>query len=239
MKNHLFKSAFNKVDLKPFDNSFEYMDKNKQLVFTSTKNRKQKNSGVNFQISKSTRDDSKELYYELLFSAAQDCLDRGVITLEELYQEVDMDFCKCENRACSATYDINTMCRIKTIKSKVALLCPDCANAYKNGQYCYYCHVIYRDNLNEAFNDNKSWIMCDYCESWHHIQCEEAKGTHTNIFKLINDPQFKYMCYPCQNKNKKKRGKDKLMGNKRECDKLIRKTSPDKHSYILSIILLI
>jgi hypothetical protein len=235
MKNHMFKSAFNKVDLKSFEKDFDYLDKSKQLVFTSTKNRKQKKSGVNFQITKFVSDDSREAYFELLLSAAQDCLDKGVISLEELYQEIEYDSHKCENRACSAMCDINTMCSIKTIRSRSALLCSDCSNAYKNGQFCYYCHTIYRDNLNEAYNDNKTWIMCDYCESWHHLQCEEAKGTYTNISKLINDPQFKYMCYNCNNRNKKKRGKDKLIGNKREINKSARKSSPDKHNYILSI----
>jgi hypothetical protein len=231
MKNQMFKSAFNKVDLKSFE---ECNDKNKSMVFTSTKNRKQKRGGVNFQITKSSSDDSRDVYYELLFSAAQDCLDKGVISLEELYQEMETDSHKCENRACSAMCDINMMSRIKTIKARATLLCADCSNAYKNGQYCYYCHTIYRDNLSEAYNDNKTWIMCDYCESWHHMQCEEAKGTYTNISNLVNDPQFKYMCFNCRNKSKKRRGKDRLIGNKRENNKT--KLSPDKHNYMLSIL---
>ncbi len=62
--------------------------------------------------------------------------------------------------------------------------------------------------------------------------------TYTNISNLVNDPQFKYMCFICRIQNEKKIVKDKLIGYKRESIKS-NKLSPDKDNYILSILILI
>ena len=208
----------------------------KQVLFASTKNKKQKKNFMNFQITKSnqTEDDSKKDYYcHLLLSSVDSLIEKGIISVDEIYKDpvVSEDFYKCENKSCTfISHKKFNLIKVKNFKSKPIWLCYECCKAYNNEQFCYYCGTIYRDNYNDSYNDNKSWIQCDFCELWHHIQCEEIKGCYTNISKLINDQNFKYMCLICRNKNKRKAvGKNKLSGLKRnrvdEKESLIKKSS--------------
>ena len=59
--------------------------------------------------------------------------------------------------------------------------------------------MIYRDNTNTSnYSDNKSWIQCDFCEMWQHIQCEESKGFYRDLSQFISDSDFKYKCPLCR-----------------------------------------
>ncbi len=216
------KSAFNLVSINDYD---FFQNKMGKQVFSSTKNKKEKKNLINFQITRSTQTDEdsrKNYYFQLLLSAVDSFIERGIISIDEIYKEpiaVD-DLHKCENKSCTfiSQKRINLI-KVKNFKSKPIWLCYECFKAYNNGQFCFYCGTIYRDNCNDSYIDNKSWIQCDYCELWHHIQCEEIKGSYSNISKLINDPNFKYMCLPCRNKNKRKGvRKNKMTGMRRMRD---------------------
>jgi len=113
---------------------------------------------------------------------------------------------KCDNKVCGviASKKLN-WCKVKINKSKHSWLCKACFKAWKNNQFCYYCNVIYSDNTNTSnYNDNKSWIQCDFCEMWQHIQCEEAKGFYSDLSECLTDSDFKYMCPVCRCKNESK-----------------------------------
>ena len=129
---------------------------------------------------------------------------------------------KCENKICAIiVYDKNSIYHSKFIgnssyKAQSIWLCEKCYNAFKLGNYCYYCNIIYRDfEFNTQYYDKKKWIQCDYCQRWQHIQCEEKKGKYNNVEELAMNPNFKYMCPFCRkehykfirdfNKNSKKK----------------------------------
>jgi len=167
----------------------------------------------------------REEYLDLLIFAAEGLLEKGFnfndeinITCSSEEEKVNIspkskkkkdDSCssssmtvkKCENRACNMIKSTKkqNLTKIQNFKGKSLYLCNGCNKAWKNGQYCYYCNIIYRENSTNNCLDNKSWIQCDYCELWQHIQCEEAKGTYTDISKSNMDPFFKYMCPVCRN----------------------------------------
>jgi hypothetical protein len=159
-----------------------------------------------------TEEGKKEVYYELLLSAAEGFLEKGIVSLEEIYLstvESMEETRKCDNRACNSSGPKKHQMwnRVKHLKSnKPMWLCCDCFKAFKNEQYCHYCSTIYRDDLHDYIY---TWIQCDYCELWHHLHCEESKGEYPNISKLIQDPNFKYMCLPCRSKTQKQATKRK------------------------------
>jgi len=152
---------------------------------------------------------------------------------------------KCYNKVCGVVESKNHgWFKVKISKSRYSWLCRGCFKAWKNNQFCYYCNVIYRDNASTTnYIDNKSWIQCDFCEMWQHIQCEEAKGFYTNISGLITDTNFKYICPLCRCKNenlsldnpsnptkdkrKTKRRNNKLLSESNH-DFLVIKPKPDK-----------
>jgi hypothetical protein len=189
----------------------------KQILFTSTKNRKNKEAVVNDPITSQSQSSGTDggKYYELLVLAAEGILEKGIVSLDELYMYEDGDIRCCDNRSCGSSGPKKHSMWNKVKQNRTAKqtwLCTDCFKAYKNGQFCYYCATIYRDDLHDYIH---TWIQCDYCEQWHHLQCEESKGDYPNISKLIQDPGFKYMCLPCRSKKQpKKKGKEKLLGQK-------------------------
>ena len=68
--------------------------------------------------------------------------------------------------------------------------CKEYYDAYKKGDYCFYCGIIYRDlKGNETNNDDKSWLS-----------------------QLSNNDNFKYIFPICRikNQNKKRNKKSKF-----------------------------
>lgn len=129
---------------------------------------------------------------------------------------------KCENKSCAIIVDKPSdiiQAKILSQKSKSLWLCSKCYTAWKLGQYCYYCNIIYRDfSFNQQYYDNKTWIECDYCQKWTHLECEEKKGKLNNIKKLIKNEAFKYMCPFCvieKEKRKKAEEDSQLLKKKR------------------------
>lgn len=164
---------------------------------------------------------SKDSYLDLLINSADALISSKKVSIEYLNScdiqndsvsknkacdilpnQIEPSFFskKCENKSCSIIVDKPSdifQAKILSQKSKSLWLCSKCYNAWKMGQYCYYCNIIYRDfSFNQQYYDSKTWIECDYCQKWTHLECEEKKGKQSNIKKLIKNENFKYMC-PC------------------------------------------
>lgn len=203
----------------------------------------------------------KEDYIELLIVAAEEILSKGLTTMENINNilfnnnnsnisnissmtnnnyKIDndcdshssngnSDLRKCDNKACS----VIAHKKANWVKVKNSCLCVGCHKAWKNGQFCFYCNFIFRDNSSN-YNDTKPWVQCDFCESWQHMHCEESKGAYNDIVKLTQDPFFKYCCPLCRNKKentapvstkrkyiyKKNLKKDTFIGNKTKSSNL-------------------
>ena len=163
----------------------------------------------------------KESYIDLLITSATQLINNGLDIsalsskkqTPSLYDSSDNDNNnnnnephKCDNKLCPVifnkhnTYNIATM---KSLNNRTIYLCINCFQAFQKEQYCYYCGIIYREYRGKkGFNDNKTWIGCDYCSNWEHVKCEETKGLFKNLSILIRDKQFKYRCPFCREKEK-------------------------------------
>jgi hypothetical protein len=123
-------------------------------------------------------------------------------TLKTNEDKETLHFRDCDNKVCliRAPKNSDIWVRTKLEKGKWAHFCITCNEAWKSGQFCFYCAVIYADNAGNHYNDTKNWVMCDYCEMWQHIQCEEQSGYYPNLSSLLEDSEFKYMCPLCRKK---------------------------------------
>ena len=201
---------------------------------------------TNFPQIKTKKEENqfKSNYLDLLISSLDSQLEKGEITLEYLYSKTikyDFDLTlfennnyskKCENKTCAIIADDplkifqSKFYSSSSYKSQTLNLCEKCYEAYKKGNYCYYCNIIYRDfDFNTSYYDKKKWIQCDYCLRWEHMQCEEKKGKYYNVEQLALNPNFKYMCPFCRKDNDKiikelsKKKKKKVLCKKRYKDK--------------------
>ena len=177
---------------------------------------------TNFPQIKTKKEENqfKSNYLDLLISSLDSQLEKGEITLEYLYSKtIKYDFGltlfennnyskKCENKTCAIIADDplkifqSKFYSSSSYKSQTLNLCEKCYEAYKKGNYCYYCNIVFRDfDFNTSYYDKKKWIQCDYCLRWEHMQCEEKKGKYTNIEQLALNPNFKYMCPFCRKDN--------------------------------------
>ena len=201
---------------------------------------------TNFPQIKTKKEENqfKSNYLDLLISSLDSQLEKGEITLEYLYSKTikyDFDLTlfennnyskKCENKTCAIIADDplkifqSKFYSSSSYKSQTLNLCEKCYEAYKKGNYCYYCNIVFRDfDFNTSYYDKKKWIQCDYCLRWEHMQCEEKKGKYYNVEQLALNPNFKYMCPFCRKDNDKiikelsKKKKKKVLCKKRYKDK--------------------
>jgi hypothetical protein len=117
---------------------------------------------------------------------------------------------QCENKACTFIEPKKNSSRnwqkIKLPSKKSITVCNLCHKAYKNKQYCFFCGLIYKDTHCNYSADMKTWVECDYCRVWQHIECEEIKGNYKDLSKNVNENKnFKYMCNFCKIKGRKNR----------------------------------
>lgn len=117
---------------------------------------------------------------------------------------------QCENKACTFIEPKKNSSRnwqkIKLPSKKTITVCNLCHKAYKNKQYCFFCGLIYKDTYCNYSADMKTWVECDYCRVWQHIECEEMKGNYKDLSKNVNENKnFKYMCNFCKVKGRKNR----------------------------------
>lgn len=88
--------------------------------------------------------------------------------------------------------------RFKTVPG-INHLCLDCAERYESQDYCCYCETIYFESTDGQ--DGKVWIMCEECEKWSHLDCEQ-KYQSKNINELLEDDKYVHMCQICKKKPK-------------------------------------
>ena len=43
-------------------------------------------------------------------------------------------------------------------------------------------------------DDGKSWIQCDSCDKWIHVDCDILKGKNMELKTHYNDKKFYYSC---------------------------------------------
>ena len=109
--------------------------------------------------------------------------DKFGLTLNNLTEDNENTFYKkCDNKICTYLADnpqklflakFNTS---SLYKPKHLWLCGKCYNAYSLENYCYYCHVVYREyEHGTQYYDRKKWIQCDYCSKWHHKNAKRKK----------------------------------------------------------------
>lgn len=138
---------------------------------------------------------------------------------ERIYQNENILQQKCENKICPTILNKNQIhvANLKTAKFTSLKLCSKCYQAFQKGQYCYYCGTIFREYKGKkGFNDHKTWIACDYCNNWEHIQCEEKYGMFRNLSSLIHNKNFKYKCPLCSLSKEDQTEDDCLIGKKRK-----------------------
>lgn len=119
---------------------------------------------------------------------------------------------KCENKTCTIIEPkkgVNSHWhKIKLSDKKILSVCSLCFMAYKQGHYCYYCSLIYKDSHCNPNADSKQWVQCDYCHTWHHVLCEETRGgAYKDLSKQLKDVSFKYKCPNCRVLYKERHGK--------------------------------
>ena len=184
-------------------------DKNEPTPKKEIKEKKEKNNYIDLLINSINNLFSiGEITQEYLNSETKPKFDtkKFSLTLNNLTENSENTFSKkCDNKIC--TYladDPHKLFQAKffisnSYKPKNVWLCEKCYKAYSLENYCYYCHVIYREyEHGTQYYDRKKWIQCDYCFKWHHMQCEEKKGKYENIEELSMNNNFKYMCPFCR-----------------------------------------
>ena len=224
-------------------NFFQTSKKYERINSQNKKQLFEKNfSELKVQKEKKNLNQFKSNYLDLLIVSFDSQLEKGEITLDYLNsktEKFDLSLFesknyskKCENKICAIIVDDpskiyqSKFYACSSYKSQNLNLCEKCYEAYKKGNYCYYCNIIYRDfDFNTSYYDKKKWIQCDYCLRWEHMQCEEKKGKYNNIEQLALNPNFKYMCPFCRKDN------DKIIKeyyNKKEKKVLSKKRSKGK-----------
>ena len=224
-------------------NFFQTSKKYERINSQNKKQLFEKNfSELKVQKEKKNLNQFKSNYLDLLIASFDSQLEKGEITLDYLNsktEKFDLSLFelnnyskKCENKICAIIVDDpskiyqSKFYACSSYKSQNLNLCEKCYEAYKKGNYCYYCNIVFRDfDFNTSYYDKKKWIQCDYCLRWEHMQCEEKKGKYTNIEQLALNPNFKYMCPFCRKDN------DKIIKeyyNKKEKKVLSKKRSKGK-----------
>lgn len=77
------------------------------------------------------------------------------------------------------------------ILGRNVILCNACGLKYNKNQYCPYCYYVYYKE--EDKKDIDSWVACDECQRWVHIECEMKCGGRKNF-----NPFESYRCPSCR-----------------------------------------
>ena len=220
-----FQTMLPYFDYQIIDNFFE--QKNDENNFIQTESPIKSTTNEESKSKEKEKDKEKENYIDLLINSVDNLFSKGEITqeylnsktlpkfdpndftlkLNNLFNNSQNNFFskKCDNKTCTYLADNpNKLFKAKffisnSYKPKTLWLCEKCYKAYSLENYCYYCHVIYREyEHGTQYYDRKKWIQCDYCSKWIHMQCEEKKGKYENIEELSMNNNFKYMCPFCR-----------------------------------------
>lgn len=78
-----------------------------------------------------------------------------------------------------------------SILNRTVVLCNACGLKFNKNQYCPYCmYVYYKEEDKKAQN---TWVSCDTCHRWVHIECELKYGAEA----VAGFQQ--YRCPACKN----------------------------------------
>ncbi|CAK87266.1 unnamed protein product (macronuclear) [Paramecium tetraurelia] len=123
--------------------------------------------------------------------------DSTVVKQKQLQQQISCQNNNCQNKR----KNLNET----QIKGKTVLLCNRCLSNFHSNNYCEFCIQIYDPNLGYEMDD-KQWIMCEKCNRWNHVECEQSQGKQ-NLIKITH--HTKYRCSQCH-KNIKQQAKSKI-----------------------------
>ena len=223
--------TFNEVrDLikKKPNNSFKKKTPSKEIISNIQNNSPLKTKNENSKSIIIKTHSNNINYFDFLIKATDNLINTGEISLDYIYKENTIDINNNNINSYNYNYNNNSnnvnvnnindnnninskffsnkcrnqICFELIVNSPSVIYCKKCYEAYKKGDYCFYCNIIYRDFKDpERYKDDKSWIQCDYCHKWTHIQCEMEKGVYKNLTKLTNNEHFKYICPICRLKN--------------------------------------
>ena len=214
----------------------------KKYKFLATKEGQEQIDPPDISIKRKKSKHHQETYLNLLITAAENIMQKEGISLEylnsktlpKLHYEMEMEkeeddeqsddlTRKCQNMICAVNVEtkkdlvLAKFNHSNSYKCENLNLCGKCFEAFELENYCYYCNTIYRDfQFNEQYYDSKKWIMCEYCDRWQHMKCEEKKGVFKNLEKLINDKDFKYICPFCRLQNSSSKSSTKNKGKFKE-----------------------
>ena len=162
-------------------NFFQTSKKYERINSQNKKQLFEKNfSELKVQKEKKNLNQFKSNYLDLLIVSFDSQLEKGEITLDYLNsktEKFDLSLFesknyskKCENKICAIIVDDpskiyqSKFYACSSYKSQNLNLCEKCYEAYKKGNYCYYCNIVFRDfDFNTSYYDKKKWIQCDYC----------------------------------------------------------------------------
>ncbi|CAD8115504.1 unnamed protein product [Paramecium primaurelia] len=120
------------------------------------------------------------------------CLNRNPLYPKQLQQKISCQNNNCQNK--------RKKLNETQINGQTILLCNRCINNFNSNNYCEYCIQIYDPTLGYEMDD-KQWIMCEKCNRWNHVECEQSQGKQ-NLIKITYQTQ--YLCSQCHKKIKQK-----------------------------------
>lgn len=74
-------------------------------------------------------------------------------------------------------------------------LCSTCSSQIEKNKYCPICMKAYREQ------EEIPMIMCDYCDWWIHLGCDEAMNDERYAL-FSQDPSSKYKCPRCESEGR-------------------------------------
>ena len=228
------------------DNKLENNKSQNEYPIKSTEvNKNIQKENIKNQEKSQDKNNTKDNYIDLLINTIDHLFETGEITMDYINSKKDLKFDpeklglalnnisedennfskKCDNKICTFLADHPyKLFQAKffastSYKPKNLWLCEKCYKAYSSGNYCYYCHTVYREyEHGTQYYDRKKWIQCDYCQKWIHMQCEEKKGKYENIEELSTNTNFKYMCPFCRKDH------ESIMRQKHKIEKIKKNT---------------
>ena len=79
-----------------------------------------------------------------------------------------------------------------TILNRSVVLCNACGLKYNKNQFCPYCMYVYYKEVDKK--SKNTWLTCEQCHRWVHIECERKCGDLSNF-----QPFQSYYCPSCRN----------------------------------------